>query len=81
MTLIVRLFARARELLGTDDVRVEVPDPATPGTLRQTMASHWPQLGPLLEVSRFAVNQDFADDTRPLLHTDEIALIPPVSGG
>ncbi|MGL6076538.1 MAG: MoaD/ThiS family protein [Fimbriiglobus sp.] len=49
----------------------------TVGELRTALAS----LSPLVARCRVAVNQEFADDDVVLNPTDEVALIPPVSGG
>lgn len=81
MTLTVHLFARGRELAGADAITVEVPAGATAARLRQTLASRYPALASLLETSAIAVNHDFAEDSRVLAESDEIAVIPPVSGG
>jgi molybdopterin converting factor subunit 1 len=81
MTLTIHLFARGRDLAGADAIAVEVPAGATVARLRQTLADQYPALGPLLEVSAIAVNHDFAEDSRNLAESDEIAVIPPVSGG
>lgn len=81
MTLTVHLFARARELAGTDTLAVELPAGATVAELRRALAARVQGLARLLEVSAVAVNHDFADESRVLDPADEIALIPPVSGG
>jgi molybdopterin converting factor subunit 1 len=81
MTLTVRLFARVRDLAGSDTVGVELPAAATVADLRRTLADRFPALGELLARSAVAVNHDFADDSRPLSAGDEVAVIPPVSGG
>jgi molybdopterin converting factor subunit 1 len=81
MTLTVHLFARARELAGAPYVAVELPAGATVADLRRALADRFPPLAPLLERSAVAVNHDFADDSRPLAPADELAVIPPVSGG
>jgi molybdopterin synthase sulfur carrier subunit len=74
--LTVRAFARYRSLLGFDRILLPVPTPA--------------DLGSLLSDSRFqslpkdallAVNQRFAGLDFPLNDGDEVALLPPVSGG
>jgi molybdopterin converting factor small subunit len=49
--------------------------------LRATLARTQPALAKLLRVSAIAINHDFADDSRPLSPGDEVAIIPPVSGG
>jgi molybdopterin converting factor subunit 1 len=81
MTVRVRLFARAKDLAGADAVSVELPDRATAGQLRQRLAASCPALAGLLERSALAVNDEFADDALPIAPDDEIALLPPVSGG
>ncbi|QEL14474.1 molybdopterin converting factor subunit 1 [Limnoglobus roseus] len=81
MTLTVLLFARAKELVQRDAVSVILPPSATVGDLRSRLAAEFPQLSSLLGVCVIAVNHDFADDSRGLLPSDEIAVIPPVSGG
>lgn len=81
MTLTVHLFARAADLAGAGVVRVELPPTATVADLRAALAAQLPQLTSLLERSAVAVNHDFADAAHPLTAYDEVAVIPPVSGG
>lgn len=81
MTVQVRLFARARDLAGTDMMTVAVPEGATVGQLRQNLAASCPALASLLQRSVFAVDNEFAVDDVKLTPRTEIALVPPVSGG
>lgn len=81
MKVHVRLFARARDLAGTDAVDVEVPGAATVADLRRRLAADCPKLAGLLARSAFAVNDEFAEDGLTLPLDAEIALLPPVSGG
>jgi molybdopterin converting factor subunit 1 len=81
MTHTVHLFARARDLAGADAVAVELPAGATVAELRRELAARFPALTGLLAVSALAVNHDFAEDERLLAPADELAVIPPVSGG
>jgi molybdopterin converting factor subunit 1 len=81
MTLTVHLFARARELAGSGTVRLEVAGPATVADLRRALAGQFAALAGLLERSAVAVNHDFAEDSRTVAAGDEVAVIPPVSGG
>ena len=81
MTLTVHLFARARELAGAPTLAVELPAGATVTDLRRALSNRIPALAMLLERSAVAVNHDFADDARVLVEGDEVAVIPPVSGG
>jgi len=79
--LTVLLFAAARDLAGTDAATVELAPGATVAELRAALARDFPALAPLLVKSAVAVNHDFAEDDRVLRPGDEVAVIPPVSGG
>jgi molybdopterin converting factor subunit 1 len=81
LTLTVLLFAKLRDIAGADSVRIELPDGARVGALRRQLADTYRALTGLLERSAIAVNHDFADDERILRPGDEIAVVPPVSGG
>lgn len=81
LTLTVLLFAKLRELAGTDRVSVTVPDGATVSLLKQELGKRFPAAMTLLERSVIAVNHEFAAEERVLTEADEIAVIPPVSGG
>jgi molybdopterin synthase catalytic subunit len=76
----VRLFAGLRERSGTGTVDVVLPEAST-------VADVWPataQVVPLGEQPAgimFAVNRTYAGQAQPLTDGDEVALIPPVSGG
>jgi molybdopterin converting factor subunit 1 len=77
----VLLFAAARDLAGADAVTVELPAGATVADLRGELARRFPALAGLLARSALAVNHDFAEEDQMLMPDDEIAVIPPVSGG
>lgn len=81
MTCRVRLFARARDLAGADEVFVDLPASATVAQLRRVLAAACPALASLLERSALAVNAEVAGDHLVLPAGAEIALLPPVSGG
>jgi len=72
----VRLFAGLRERAGADAVELELPDGAR-------VADALDRLGELTGGTRvvMAVNREYADPGLPLHADDELALIPPVSGG
>ena len=82
MTVTVRLFAILRERAGSDSVEIELPDDATVEDALAALAKR-PGLAELLErlPVRMAVNRDYADADTPLAAGDELALVPPVSGG
>lgn len=81
MRVAVKLFAAARDLSGSGEVFVELPPGADVGELRQALAAQVPQLAPLASRSLVAVNAEYAQDTTLVVDGDELALIPPVSGG
>jgi len=76
MKIAVRLFAGLREQAGTREKTVELPDGAT-------AAEVWSQLGLGDEPPglMLAVNRSYVERDTPLADGDEVALIPPVSGG
>jgi molybdopterin synthase catalytic subunit len=77
----VRLFALQRELAGTREVSVDLPDGATIETSWDKVVERHPVLAPGRPSVRFARNGEYADPTAPLADGDEVAFIPPVSGG
>ncbi len=77
--LTVHLFAAAAERVGAP--RVELPGPPTVAHLRQQLTDHWPALADLLPRCAVAVNHEYATDDTALSAGDEVAVIPPVSGG
>jgi molybdopterin converting factor subunit 1 len=81
MKISVRLFARAKDIAGTDALVLDLPPGATVADLRKQLASECPALDRLLKRSALAVNDEFAGDGLALPHGAEIALLPPVSGG
>jgi molybdopterin synthase catalytic subunit len=82
MTLKVRLFAMLREGAGRDTVQIELPAGATVADAFDQLALS-PGLGELLQrlPVRMAVNREYADPGTSLAPDDELALIPPISGG
>jgi len=81
MQFSIRLFARARDIVGQDMVSVDLPPGATVTELRRCLDKDFPVLRSLLEKSALAVNNEFAGDSLLLPPGSEIALLPPVSGG
>ncbi len=81
MAVTIQLFARARELAAAGAVTLELPAGASVADLRRALTERIPALAGILALSRIAVNHAFVDETRLLASGDEIAVIPPVSGG
>jgi len=82
MTVSVRLFAILRERAGRDSVEIELPEGATVGDAFERLAAA-PGLGELVERMplRMAVNREYAGEGTAIAPGDELALIPPISGG
>jgi molybdopterin synthase catalytic subunit len=75
----LRCFAAVREALGTDSLAVEVPTGTTLEGLRQKLAAEHPGLSRVPVA--FAQNRDYARGDSVLRDGDEVAFIPPISGG
>ena len=71
----------AKDFARVESACVELADGATLADLRGKLVERYPGLTPALATIRWAVNQEFADDDTVLTDGDEVALIPPVSGG
>ena len=81
MQVHVRLFAVARQIVGSNSIIVDVPSPAAVSDLRRAIGQGWPALASLLPSMMIAVGSEYADDARPITEGCELAVIPPVSGG
>jgi molybdopterin converting factor subunit 1 len=81
MTIRVRLFAIQRELAGTREVALELAPAATVADAWEELVRRFPVLAPGRDSVRFARNGAYADPTTTLADGDELAVIPPVSGG
>lgn len=81
MIVQIKLFAVAKQLVGSDVANVELPEQPTVADLRIALARDYPALRVTLASVVFAVNGEYATDQTRLATTDEIACIPPVSGG
>jgi molybdopterin converting factor subunit 1 len=74
-------FASVRERLGQREGELVLPDEATVRDLWSRLREVHPQLAELGGSISFAVNQEYVEAAHVLNDGDEVALIPPVSGG
>ena len=81
MLVTVRLFARLREIAGAPELKIEVPDGAQVRDAWMVLAARHPELAPYERSISCAVNEDYARMTAALRAGDEVAFLPPVSGG
>jgi MoaE-MoaD fusion protein len=80
MNVRVVLFAKPRELVGQPNLELALPSGATAADAWSQLSSRY-DLGPLPRSFRCAVNSEYAGWNDPLKDGDELAVIPPVSGG
>ncbi|MGE0444557.1 MAG: molybdopterin converting factor subunit 1 [Vicinamibacterales bacterium] len=81
MRVTVRLFARLRDLAGTGELTRDVPAPATVQTIWGTLVSELPALREYEQAMSVAVNAEYARMGSTVHEGDEVAFLPPVSGG
>ncbi|GGG45226.1 hypothetical protein GCM10011414_13450 [Croceivirga lutea] len=82
----ILLFGVTKDIIGTPQLSIPTStftgkeSPKTVGDLRSFLQNAYPELKKLSSLA-IAVNNNYAEDTKPINSFDEIALIPPVSGG
>lgn len=80
MNLKIALFGIAREIVGQSSLEVTAPEGQSVQALLAGLREQYPALGRLSSLA-VAVNNEYAEEGVTLTERDEIALIPPVSGG
>ena len=81
MKIHVKLFAILREKAGTSDLTVELSEPTTVTGLLEEIKGMYPMFLDDLSVIMVAVNTEYVQRSYLLRPGDDVALIPPVSGG
>jgi molybdopterin synthase catalytic subunit len=81
MRVRVRLFAIQRELAGTREVELDLPEGASIDAAWRAVEARFPAIAPGRPFVRFARNAAYAPPETVLAEGDEVAFIPPVSGG
>ena len=81
MRVTIRLFARLRDLAGAGELVRDVPGPATVQTVWRALVSEMPSLGDYERTMSVAVNAEYAKMAATVRDGDEVAFLPPVSGG
>lgn len=80
MKVKVLAFGIAKDIFGGSTIEVELPKNGTAQNLKQSLEEYYPRLKHLVSYM-VAVNNEYASDENLLTERDEIAIIPPVSGG
>jgi molybdopterin synthase sulfur carrier subunit len=81
MRVKVRLFARLRDLVGTGELEQDLPASATAQTVWNGLVATSPSLAEYERAISVAVNTEYARMSAVLADGDEVAFLPPVSGG
>ena len=81
MIISVRYFAGHRDITGRAEEQVELEPGASVGGLWDLLVERYPRLAGFSGRLLYAVNQEYATPATPLGDGDEVAFIPPVSGG
>lgn len=78
----VLLFGIAKDIVGDSQIQFSESDkiPGSVSELKQMISETYPEFGTLSSLA-VAVNSEYAEDDVSLDRNDEIAIIPPVSGG
>jgi molybdopterin converting factor subunit 1 len=77
----ILFFAQSREAAGCSDYEMSIAKPLTQSELWRQLSETFPGLVPQRKVSRLARNGTYVQEGELLNPEDEVAVIPPVSGG
>jgi molybdopterin synthase catalytic subunit len=80
-TINVRLFARLSDIAGARETSLEIGEGLTAAEAYALLSQRFPGMSALADTVMFAVNAEYVQSNHPLHPGDELALIPPVSGG
>jgi len=80
MKLNILAFGITKDIVGGSSIDIEIPEGWSVAELKTHLGTHYPAMKELTSLL-IAVNEEYGDDTYVLKEKDEIALIPPVSGG
>ncbi len=81
MKVKVKYFAVCREMFNRDEEEMELPDGAVLMDILKRLEEEWPEIPEYYQVMQMSVNWEYATERTKLSDGDEIALIPPVTGG
>ncbi len=77
----VFFFAKLKEIVGSSEMEIEIPEGSRVQDLKSSLMDQYPPLKDYSNIIIVSINQDFAVDDDVIPDNAEIALFPPVSGG
>lgn len=81
MQVRIKFFALIRERAGVSELSLDLPDDSTVASAIERLSQQFPQTREFLFRCAFAVNREYVPAETTLRENDELAIIPPVSGG
>nr|WP_067053820.1 molybdopterin converting factor subunit 1 [Mucilaginibacter sp. L294] len=80
MEINILAFGIAKDIFGASKVTIQLSDAATIAELKASLEERYPKLKQLASYM-VAVNNEYAESNLVITERDEVAIIPPVSGG
>lgn len=81
MKVKVKFFSLHREVVGKNEIEIEVKKGVTADELLKKLIKDYPKLEELKDYTIFSLNHNYANGSEVVKDGDEIALFPPVGGG
>ena len=74
-------FATLKDIVGSREMRLDIPERSTVNDLLTQLEQSYPRMKDYRQIVLTAVNEEYADRTALISEGDEVAIFPPVSGG
>jgi len=83
INITVRFFAMLKGRVGRSELTLTIPENTSLGKLKEILKGQFPSIAELIDKKNimFSVNQEFAINNTIIKEGDEVALLPPFSGG
>jgi molybdopterin converting factor subunit 1 len=81
ISVTIRLFASIKDVAKVSEIAIELPGASIADDVLSYLTTHYPEMQRFRSYIRIAVNEVYVDSGFTLHDGDEVAIIPPVSGG
>lgn len=81
MKLTIKCFASIREVVGANEVLIDLENGSTTSDVLQTLVKEFPALKSIIDSTAVAVNMNYITEPVEVKETDVVAILPPISGG